>query len=211
MKAWQGMASVIGAQLLCVAVAMASADDDYRRGLAAFQRGDVVAAMSTLRPGASAGHAPSQSLLAFILDRADFTEEAATLYRAAAAHGDAEAHAGLANLLLTGRGIAKDEKAAFEHFSKAAQLGHELSIQVVADAYLKNQFGQSAAREPAVAREALERAAGRGHLAAAEALVDACRSGGLGQAADPACEAAWRQRVAEIKRQRIGAPAKGKS
>jgi len=207
---WHSVAWVMGVLLLGCAPAFAAVDDDYRRGLTDFQRGDVVAAMSALRPGASAGHAPSQSLLAFILDRADFPEEAATLYRAAAARDDAEAHAGLANLLLTGRGVAKDEKAAFEHFSKAAQLGHDLAIQVVADAYLKNQFGHSAEREGSAARIALERAAGRGHLPSAEALAAACRSGGLGAAADPACEAQWRARVAEIKRQRLGTPAKAR-
>lgn len=111
---------------------LAAPADDHRRGLAAYQRGDVVAAMAALRPAARAGHAPSQVLLAFILDRGDFPDEAARLYREAAAQGDAEGHAGLANLLLTGRGIAKDEKAARAHFSAAATLGHAGAQQALA-------------------------------------------------------------------------------
>ena len=132
--------AVLLAALQCAA-APASPEDEHRRGLQAYHRGDVSTAMSLLRGPAAAGHAPAQALLAFILDRADFADEALRLYRAAAAQGDAEAHAGLANLLLTGRGIAKDEKQALEHFSKAAALGHVPAIQVLADAHLKGLMG----------------------------------------------------------------------
>lgn len=115
---------VLAAACCAVAQAAAAPADDHQRGLQAYQRGDVVGAMAALRPAARAGHAPSQVLLAFILDRGDYPEEAARLYRQAAEQGDAEGQAGLANLLLTGRGVAKDEKAALEQFSKAAAQGH---------------------------------------------------------------------------------------
>lgn len=111
------------AAMLCGA-ALAAPADDHQRGLAAYRRGDVAAAIGTLRPAAQAGHAPSQVLLGFILEHGDFAMEAAALYGQAAAQGDAEGHASLASLLLGGRGNAKDEKAAREHFSKAAALGH---------------------------------------------------------------------------------------
>jgi TPR repeat protein len=113
---------------------MAAPADDHQRGMAAYQRGDVVAAMSAFRAAARSGHAPSQSMLAFILDKADFVDEAAALYRAAAEQNDAEGHAGLANAYLTGRGVAKDEKLAMRHFSKAADLGHAVSASIVARA-----------------------------------------------------------------------------
>lgn len=125
-------ASWVSVVLLCGAAwAAAAPADDHQRGLQAYRRGDVVAAMAALRPAAQAGHAPSQVLLAFILDRGDFPEEAARLYRQAAGQGDAEGHAGLAGLLLAGRGIAKDETAARAHFSKAAALGHAGAAQVL--------------------------------------------------------------------------------
>jgi TPR repeat protein len=108
--------------------------EDHQRGMQAYQRGDVVAAMAALRPAAKAGHAPSQTMLAFILDKADFVEESVALYRAAAEHNDAEGHAGLGNAYLTGRGVAKDEKQALRHFSKAAELGHAASKAIVARA-----------------------------------------------------------------------------
>ncbi|HET9978626.1 MAG TPA: hypothetical protein VFQ20_14400 [Burkholderiaceae bacterium] len=112
--------------------ALAAPADDHQRGMAAYQRGDVVAAMAALRAAAKAGHAPSQAMLGFILDKADFVDEALALYRAAAAQNDADGHAGLGNAYLAGRGIAKDEKQAMRHFSKAADLGHVASQAIVA-------------------------------------------------------------------------------
>lgn len=125
--------------------------DDHQRGLQAYQRGDMAAAMGELRKAADAGHVPSQTLLAFILDRAGFADDAARLYRAAAERDDAEGHAGLAAAYLSGRGIAKDEKQAWLHFSKAAELRHEASIDLVADAYRKGLFGVAA--DPAAAAQ----------------------------------------------------------
>lgn len=119
----------------------AAPEDEHRRGEAAYHRGDVASAMSILRAPAQAGHAPSQSLLAFMLDRGDFVAEAAALYRQAAAQDDTEALYALANYHLTGRGVAKDEKQALVHFSKAAELGHAASMQLLAEAHAKGSMG----------------------------------------------------------------------
>ena len=127
--------------LLACAAAVAAPADDHQRGMQAWQRGDVVAAMSELRRAADAGHVPSQTMLAFILDRAGYVDESARLYRAAAERGDAEGHAGFAAALLGGRGLAKDEKLAWQHFSKAAELGHVPSIDLLAQAYRSGQPG----------------------------------------------------------------------
>ena len=123
-----------------LAMAWAAPEDDHRRGLAAYHRGDV----ATLRAPAKAGHAPSQSLLAFMLDRGDFVDEAAALYRQAAAQDDTEALYALANFHLIGRGVAKDEKQALALFSKAAELGHAASMQVIADVQAKRPMGRPA-------------------------------------------------------------------
>lgn len=128
-------------RLLCAALVAAAGsvlavpEDDYRRGQQAYARGDVVGAMAALRPAAAAGHAPAQTLLAFILDRADFADEAVPLYRAAAAQDVAQAHAALADLHLSGRGVAKDEKQGLAHFSKAASLGDEGAAVALERAY----------------------------------------------------------------------------
>ena len=155
-RQWQRAGAITGL-LACSLGALAAPADDHRRGLESYQRGDVVAAMATLRAPAGAGHSPSQVLLAFILEGADFVAEAAQLYRDAAAQDSAEGHAGLAGLLLSGRGVAKDEKLALSHFSKAAELGHAASIEVLVRVYQNGLYG--AAADPALAATWRARAA----------------------------------------------------
>ncbi len=192
---------------LCLLTAAAAPEEDFQRARTAYARGDVVAAMAALKPASEGGHAPAMSMLAFILDRADFDTEAARWYRQAAERGDVEGHAGLANLLLTGRGVAKDEKEALAHFSKAADAGHEASIAIVADAWLGGPLAAALAPDAGAARAALERAALRNHLPAIDALAQAFAEGGrFGVAADAQQAAAWRSRAAELRKLRA-APA----
>lgn len=189
---------------LLVGTAAAAPADDHARGLTSYNRGDVVGAMSALRPAARAGHAASQALLAFILDRADFAEEAFGLYRDAAAQDEPEGHFGLANAYLVGRGIAKDEKLALQHFSKAADLGHASAIEVVAEAHGRGQYGAAAAA-PEAALGAVRRAADRGHLISMEALAQAYRSGRWGLVPDPAQAGEWQARASRLKAERAAA------
>ncbi len=142
--------------LQAATLALAAPADEHQRGLQAYHRGDVVGAISLLRPPAQAGHAPAQALLAFLLERADETAEAARWYRLAAEQDDPEGHAGFAQLLASGRGVAKDEKAAALHFSKAAARGHKPAAAVLAQAYRSGGLGlapdpEAAARWQAVA------------------------------------------------------------
>jgi TPR repeat protein len=205
-RAWFEAGAV--ALWLCSAASLAAPIDEHQRGLLAFQRGDVAGAMAALRAPAQAGHAPSQSLLGFILDRADFAADAAAMWRQAAAQGDAEAHAGLANLYLTGRGLAKDEKLALHHFSEAALRGHAQAAEIVATAWLQAQWGADAQAQPATARAALLRAAEQGHLASADALGRAYAEGRYGLAPDAAQASSWQQRAAAWRRERAAAPVK---
>jgi len=198
-------------QCWCISASCASVDDDFRRGQLAYQRGDFAAAMSNLRAPAAAGHVASQTLLAYILDNADFPEEAVRLYSNAARQGDADALAGLANLLLAGRGIAKDEKQALVNFSKAAALGHAQSIVVLADAHLQGLFGLRAEpRDDAATVAVLGRAAERGHLPSAEALAKAYRDGGMGLVPNTVQAAQWQSRVAQLRRERSASVSKAK-
>lgn len=192
------------AWLLLGASAFASPEQDHQKGVLAYARGDVVGAMTVLRAPAQAGHAPSQTFLAFIRDRSDFVEEAFVLYRDAAAQNDPDGHAGLANAYLTGRGIAKDEKLALQHFSKAAELGHPVAIEVVANAHLKGQLGLAAA-PPAEAVAAVRRAADKGHLPSIDALAQAHRVGTWGLPVDAAQAALWLARAKDLRSQRTSA------
>ncbi len=204
MRDWR-TAALCGLALASVPCA-AAPEDDFRRGQQSYQRGDVVGAMAALRPAADAGHAPSMSLLAFILDRAGFDADALRWYRAATEKDDAEGHAGLANFYLTGRGVAKDEKAAFRHFSKAAEKGHALSIEVVAGAYLGSALAAAAPADDGAALVALERAALRNHLPSVDALALAHQSGQRGARIDAQQAEVWRTRAADLRRLRAAPP-----
>lgn len=188
-------------------VAWSAPQQDHERALALYQRGDVAGAMAALRVPAQAGHAAAQSLLAHILDHADLTEQAIPWWQAAAAQGDAQAHVGLANLHLAGRGLAKDEKRAVQHFSEAAALGHAAAARWLADAWLAGQMGLSAKDQPEIALNVWTRAAEQGHEPSAEALSAVYREGRLGVTADAAKAAAWQARALTLRRQRETAPA----
>ena len=206
-RQWHGLAAAMLVGWLALPAASAAPADAHARGLQAYHRGDVVDAMAQLQPAAQAGHAPSQALLAFILERSDFTQEAVALYRNAAAQGDADGHAGLASAYLSGCGIAKDEKQAVLHFSKAADAGHVASVQVLATAWLNGDMGLDARADPAAARAAVQRAAAQGHQPSAQALAAAYQKGGLGLAPDATEAARWSGRVAELRQQRLAKPA----
>lgn len=211
MRVWKWVVTGL-VPLLFAAVSHATPEDDYQKGLLAYQRGDVGAAMGALRAPAKAGHAPSQYLLGFLLDRIDMVDDTARLWREASAQGNAEAHAGLASLYQTGRGVAKDEKAALFHFSEAAARGHEASINDVATAWLEGKLGADAAANPATALAAIQRAAGQGHLPSADALAAAYRGGRYGLPVDEAQAQAWQARAAAWRKERAApAPAKGAS
>lgn len=203
--------AVVAAGVWSLAQAMAAPADDYQRGLAAYQRGDVVTAMKALRPAASAGHPGAQSLLGSIMDRSDFTADALKLWQQAAAQGDPEALAGLGNYYLTGRALAKDEKQAQLHFSKAAAAGHAASIQLMATAWVKGQMGLDAKAEPAAALAAVRRAADAGHLASADAMAVAYRDGLYGLAPDAAQANTWLSRAAGWRAQRAATPPRAAS
>jgi TPR repeat protein len=205
MRRW----AVVTAGIWCMAQAMAGSVEDYQRGREAYRRGDVVASMAALRPAAAAGHAAAQSLLGYIYDHSGFIEESVVLWQKAAAQGDAEAHVGLGNAYLTGRGVAKDEKLALRHFSKAAAAGHDASVEVVATAWIKGQMGANATAEPALAMAAVRRAAEKGHLPSMDALALAYRDGQFGVVPDAVQAAAWQTRATALRQQRAAALAPG--
>lgn len=168
--------------------ALAAGDEDYAAALKNFQDGDVVGAMPGLRRAAATGHTKAQVLLAEILDRSEFDEEAVALYREAAGKGDADGMFGYATMLAAGEGLKqKDPVQARGWFEKAAELGHRQAIGVMAQAHLRGELGVTAGEQqsPAALRW-IEMAAKLDYLPAVDALAQAYRSGGsLGLEANP--------------------------
>lgn len=181
----RALACVCGLFVLSVSTVWAGPNEDYQAGFKSFQSGDVVGAMAPLRTAANAGHAKAQVLLAEILDRSEFDEEALALYRQAAAQGDADGMFGLGVMLAAGEGIAKKEPLdGRQWIEKAAEAGQKQAINVMAQAHLKAELGLSEAdRDTPTALRWVQQAAENDYLPALDALIAAYSLGnrwGLG-------------------------------
>lgn len=168
-----------------VCLACAAPEDDYRLGADAYRAGDVVRAMALLKASADAGHARSQSLLAYILDQAEFNEEAVAYYRKAAAQGDAEGEYGLGAMYAAGEGVKRDPAEARKWITRAAERGHAAAINSLAQAYIDGDLDiDETQRNGAEALRWVRQAADAGYLPALERLAAAYRTGAYGLAID---------------------------
>lgn len=171
--------------LSCGSMAWADPEDDFRGGSQAYRMGDVVQAMVLLKRSADAGHARSQSLLAYILDKAEFNEEAVAYYRKAAAQGNADGEFGLGSMYAAGEGVPRDYPEARKLITRAAEKGHAGATNLLAQAYLGGELGiDERQRRGAEALRWITRASEGGFLPAMERLAQAYRTGGYGLAID---------------------------
>lgn len=166
-------------------VVWAAPEDDFRAGSEAYRGGDVVQAMALLKKSADAGHAPSQALLAYILDMAEFNDEAVAYYRKASAQGNLEGEYGLGSMYAAGQGVKRDPAEARRWITRAAEKGHAAAINSLAQAYISGDLGiDETQRNGAEALRWVRRAADSGYLPAMERLAAAYRTGAYGLAVD---------------------------
>lgn len=188
---------------------MAAAEDDYQAGLKSYRSGDIVGAMPPLRQASLEGHAKAQALLAEILDRTDFDDDAIALYRKSAEQGDTDGMFGLGVMTVSGEGTKKDLMAGRFWILKAANAGHVQAINTVAQGYLKGELGfTEAERNTPEALRWLKQAAENDYLPAIDALAAAYAVGnafGL-----PVDRAQSEQYQAQANRIRSLDPNKGK-
>lgn len=188
-----------GAFALALAVGAATAatpEDDFKEGEKAYLAGDMIGAMGTLRRAAEKGHAAAQALLAEILDRAEFNEEALAWYRKGAEQGHPAAEFGLGTMYLAGEGVKADPEQAIFWFTRAAERGHAGAIVTLAQA-LMNAPPERNVDEATLLRW-LQRAAELDYMPAIERLA----AGGGEQAKF------WSERAAELKKRQAGPPHK---
>jgi TPR repeat protein len=188
---------------------VAAPEDDYLAGLKSYRNGDIVGAMQPLRQASLQGHAKAQALLAEILDRTDFDDDAIALYRKSADQGDLDGMFGLGVMTVSGEGTKKDVLAGRSWILKAAEAGHVLAINAIAQGYLKGELGftEDDRNTPAALRW-LKRAAENEYLPAVDALAAAYAGGnafGL-----PVDKAQAEQYQAQANRIRSLDPGKGK-
>jgi TPR repeat protein len=186
--------------ILWGSLAMAAPDDDYREGERAYRQGDVSRAITMLRKAADAGLAKAQSLLAEILDQAEFNDEALAYYRKAAEQGDVDGEVGLAGMYASGDGVKRDPQQALHWFTRAAEHGHVQAIKVVAGAYIFGELGLDAtAQAGPAAGDWIRRAAALDFIPAVEALAGAYRKGGFGIEADVKQAELWEAKLDKLR------------
>lgn len=176
------VAAVLAIFTLLIALrAVAAPEDDYLGGRRSYLSGDVVGAMSTLKRAADAGHAAAQALLADILDKAEFNEEAVGYYRKSAEQGNPEGQYGLGSMYASGEGIARDPEQARRWMVLAAEQGHAQAINVLAQAYIGGELGiDKKERTGETALRWIRKAAGNRYIPALEFLASAYRTGWFG-------------------------------
>ena len=111
------------------------ATETYEKGLAAYNRGDLVGALPLFREAAEGGSADAQAWLGYLLDFAEDDAEAVRWYRASAEQGHAEGLAGLADMYAKGEGVEQDLTKARSLYEKAADAGQDRAARVLATAY----------------------------------------------------------------------------
>lgn len=181
--AWRaGMAALALAGWLTAAQAE---DDDYTKGAKLYARGEVTAAMPLLKRAADAGHAGAQAMYADILDKAELDEEAIDYFRKSAAQGNADGQYGLGTMYASGQGVKRDPAEARAWITKAAEQGHALAINALAQAYIGGGLGLTdAERASEAALTWINRAADNKYLPAIDTLAAAYRDGKYGLAPD---------------------------
>ncbi len=158
-REWPRAVLLLGA-CLC-ASAHAGPEEDYQRGLAAYQAEDLMTAMEALGPPAEAGYPPALVLLGYILDKADEDAQAVALYRRAADGGDPAGMVGLAGMYVAGEGVERDQEAALALYRGAAEQGYGPAMIILAQNYLSGGLGLPPDRDLAI--RWLERAVAAGH------------------------------------------------
>ena len=190
-------------------MATAAPEDDYKSGVQAVERGDVTAAMASLRKAAEAGHLLAQVRLARILDDAEFNDEAVEWYRKASERGSAEGEYGLGTMYLAGEGVKKDVPQGYRLITQAAEKDFEPAVLALASAYLLMEKGELEVElDKGRAVDWLQRAAKFDHLPSIDALANAHRLGRWGLSPDVARAEQYAAQAAAI-RKKLAAANKG--
>lgn len=163
------------------------------RGDSAFNRGDLGEAIALFRDAAMQGHAPAQSRLAYVLDKAEENEEAVQWYRKAAEQGDAQGQFGLGQMISSGEGVERDTALGLTWIRRAADQG--LLVAIVASARLFESAQLKSLRDEKAAYELWLRAANMGDHSAMMRVVAVLRQGELGQSVDEAQAKEWEGRL----------------
>ncbi|TNE35632.1 MAG: sel1 repeat family protein [Alphaproteobacteria bacterium] len=146
-------------------------DQAFNKGVAAFDRGDFLAAYETWLPLADGGDLAAQRNVAHLLRKGLGVEKdparAFYYYKASADAGLASAQVNLAALYEQGLGTPQSDQNAAYYYARAAKAGHANGQYHLA---LMAKEGRGMARDEALAHSLFKAAALQGHSGAREAL-----------------------------------------
>ena len=156
------------AALLGTPQVWADEQDDYVAGIAAHERGDVIAAMELLRRAAGAGHVAAMVRLGFLLDEAEENDAAFQVYLQAAEAGSPEGALAVGVMYANGEGVTKDPHKALIWITRAADAGYGPAQVTLAQLYLRGEMGVVRDRDQAL--KILDRSARAGYEPAKQQL-----------------------------------------
>jgi len=186
----------IASFFLCWSIAVtASPIQNTEKGIEAFNRGDVVAAMGFFQKAAEEGYAPAQVRLAYIFDQSESNEEAVKWYRKAAEQNNAEGKYGLAEMHVSGEGVEQDFSQAVLLITEAAEQGLVRAMRNLAIAYERGGLDLETDHVKTVYW--IEKAAETGDRWAIGRLVQAYQQGELGLPADENKAQSWKAKLPE--------------
>ena len=144
------------------AMALASPQDDYEKGAAAYQAKDYREALRWFRKAAEQGDAEAQHYLGFMYEEgrgvAQDGREAVRWYHKAAEQGLAAAQLNLGAMYERGRGIKQDYVQAHKWFNIASALGNRFLKELInlQERFEKNMTAQQIAEAQREATKWLE-------------------------------------------------------
>ena len=122
----------------------ANIEADVQAGIDAYDRGDLMAALTHYGKAAEAGSALAQARLAWIHDLSEDNAAAVEWYRASADQGYPDGQYGLGEMYAKGEGVEKNPDEALLWFTRAAENGHAQAQRVLVSAYENGLLGLTA-------------------------------------------------------------------
>jgi TPR repeat protein len=157
------------------------AEKTYQKALSADRDGRLIETMGLSKQAAEQGHPGAQSFYGYLLDKADFDDDAEVWYRKAAAQNNIDGLLHLARLQTT-KGNEKDTQEALTLYQKAADLGSIEAMRILAISYKNGDLNLQ--RDNDLAVEWFLKAANKNDLESMMTLAKANESGKLGLKVD---------------------------
>jgi uncharacterized protein len=169
--------------------ALADAKTDGDKGIAEFEKGNLMESMILLEKSAEEGYVPAQVTLAYILDSSERNDEAFKWYQKAADANDPAGLFGLGTMYAKGEGTTADPVKAGQLIERSARQVHMPAMRAYAHALEYGRLGFE--RDVSAAVEWYSNAADAGDYVSMRRLKQAYELGQLGLPVDPEKASEW--------------------